>query len=73
MSTNELIPLIDPLSSVEKFQLLQYLVAELGKEAGVFPLDASVTYPVWTPYNIPTETADKLAAMLAEEQASYDT
>lgn len=31
------------------------------------------TYPVWTPYGIPGETVEKLAAMLAEEQASYDS
>jgi hypothetical protein len=73
MSTTELIPLIDPLSSAEKFQLLQYLITELGKEAGVFPLNANITYPVWTPYGIPAETVDKLAAMLAEERAAYDS
>lgn len=72
MSTAELIPLIEPLSSAEKFQLLQYLVTELGKAAGAFPLDANVTYPVWTPYGIPAESANKLAAMLAEERAAYD-
>lgn len=71
MSTTELIPLINPLSTAEKFQLLQYLVVELGKEAGAFPLDTNSTYPVWTPYGIPAESADKLATMLAEERAAY--
>ncbi|HRW07206.1 MAG TPA: hypothetical protein P5121_19015 [Caldilineaceae bacterium] len=73
MSTTELIPLIAPLSSAEKFQLLQYLVTELGKAAGAFPLNANATYPVWTPYGIPAESADKLATMLAEERAAYDS
>ena len=71
MSTAELIPLIETLPSKEKFRLLQFLVADLGKEAGFFSLNTDAIYPVWTPYNVPVETVSKLATMLAEEKAEY--
>lgn len=72
MSVNELLPLVESLPSVEKFQLLQFLVVALGKEAGFVPLNSTTIYPVWTPYNVPEETITKLAGMLAEERISYD-
>jgi hypothetical protein len=72
MSVTELFPLVESLPSAEKFQLLQFLVAELGKEAGLVPLNSHSIYEVWTPYDVPDETVTKLANMLAEERASYD-
>jgi len=71
MSAAELIPTIEALPNLEKFRLLQFLVFELGKEAGFLPLDPSITYPVWTPYAIPAETATKLEKMLAEDKTVY--
>lgn len=65
ISALELLPTIESLPSVEKFRLLQFLVAALGKETGLLPLDASVTYPVWTPYFVPAETVTKMEQMLA--------
>jgi hypothetical protein len=67
MSAAELMPLITALPGAEKFQLLQFLVNELGKEAGFMPLNPNTMYPIWTPYHVPEETVTKLAAMLAEE------
>jgi len=72
MSVVELLPLVESLPSAEKFQLLQFLVAALGKEAGFIPFNSTMIYPVWTPYNVPEETVTKLAGMLAEERTSYD-
>ena len=46
-------------------QLLQFLVIELGKEAGFLPLKPNMNYPIWTTYHVPEETPRKLAAMLA--------
>jgi hypothetical protein len=66
MSAAELAPLIDDLPRMEKFQLLQFLVASITKEENITPLDRTVTYPMWTPYNTPPETVDALAAMLTE-------
>ncbi len=71
MSTAELIPLIETLPGIEKFRLLQFLVADLGKEAGFLSLNAAAVYPIWTPYDVPTETVNKLATMLAEEKVEY--
>ena len=67
MSALDLFPTIEALASVEKFRLLQFLVAALGKETGLLPLDASVTYPVWTPYFVPAETVAKMEKMLAAD------
>ncbi len=72
MSVKELFPLVESLPSAEKFQLLQFLVAELGKDAGFIPLSADEVYEVWTPYDVPDETVSKLATMLAEDRVSYD-
>jgi hypothetical protein len=73
MSAAELIPTIEALPNIEKFRLLQFLVVELGKEAGFLPLDPGVTYPVWTPYAIPAETVTKLEKMLAEDPIQYES
>lgn len=66
MTIMELLPTMEalPLPHTEKLQLLQYLIAIINKEEGIAPLDAEITYPVWTPYNVPAETASKMAQML---------
>ncbi len=73
MSAAELIPTIEALPNLEKFRLLQFLVLELGKEAGFLSLDPGVTYPVWTPYAVPAETVTKLEKMLAEDKTVYES
>lgn len=67
MSAAELVPLIDALPRLEKFQLLQFLVSSITKEENITPLDPSITYPMWTPYDTPTSTTNVLAAMLVED------
>lgn len=71
ISALDLFPTIEALPSVEKFRLLQFLVAALGKETGLLPLDANGTYPVWTPYFVPAETVAKMEQMLLEESGAY--
>lgn len=68
MSITELIPTVKRLPRADKFHLLQFLVAEIGREEGHFPLDSSITYPIWTPYNVPKATVATLASMLEEEE-----
>lgn len=67
MSAAELAPLIDALPRLEKFQLLQFLVSSITKEENITPLDPTVTYPMWTPYNTPDGTVNVLATLLAED------
>ncbi|MEZ4869392.1 MAG: hypothetical protein R3C14_49170 [Caldilineaceae bacterium] len=71
MSVAELTPLVDALPRVEKFQLLQFLIASLAKEEDIPLLDPAVTYPLWTPYNTPVETVTTLAALLAEDNHAH--
>lgn len=68
MSAAELVPLIDALPRLEKFQLLQFLVSSIAKEENITPLDPAITYPLWTPYNTPPETTKALTKMLAEDE-----
>lgn len=67
MSAAELAPLIEALPRNEKFQLLQFLVSVIAKDEEIPLLDPTVTYPMWTPYNTPPETAKALTGLLAEE------
>lgn len=74
MSISELIPTVKGLPRADKFQLLQFLVTEIGREEGHFSRHASVTtnpsttYPVWTPYDVPEATVTALAGMLEQEK-----
>ena len=70
MSIAELAPVIRSMPHIQKLQLLQLLVSEICQEENLVSLDPTVTYPVWTPYNIPDETASKLATLL-ESQEDY--
>ena len=67
MSAAELASLIDALPRTEKFQLLQFLVTSITKDENITPLDPTITYPMWTPYNTPPETVAALAVMLVED------
>lgn len=67
MSAAELAPLIDALPRIEKFQRLQFLVTSIAKEENLPSLDPTVTYPLWTPYNVPVETVAALATLLDED------
>ncbi len=74
MSISDLIPTVKELPRAEKFQLLQFLVTEIGREEGHFLQPASVmtnpstTYPIWTPYDVPEATVTALAGMLEQEE-----
>lgn len=67
MSAAELAHMIEALPRREKLQLLQFLVVSINKEEDIAPLDPTVTYHMWTPYNTPPETVTTLAALLAED------
>jgi len=43
MSISELIPTVKRVPRADKFQLLQFLVTEIGREEGLFPLNSSAT------------------------------
>lgn len=68
MSAADLAPLIEALPRTEKFQLLQFIVAAIAKEENISLLDPTITYPMWTPYNTPPETTNKLLELLAEDE-----
>lgn len=67
MSAAELATVVDALSRQEKLQLLQFLVSSIARDENIAPLDPSVVYPMWTPYNTPTETVDALEEMLTQD------
>ncbi len=64
MSVAELALVIRSLPHLQKLQLLQLLVSEICQEESLVPLEPTLTYPMWTPYNIPDETVMKLATLL---------
>jgi len=72
MSAAELVPLIQALPRNEKFQLLQFLVSAIAKDENIPLLDPTVTYPMWTPYNTPPETATVLTDFSAQQSGSTD-
>lgn len=69
MVATQLLPTIQVLPHSEKLLLLQMLVAEICKDESVSPLQMNASYPIWTPFNVPAETVNKLAALLEEDSA----
>lgn len=67
MSVAELAPLIESLPRNEKFQLLQFIVTSIAKDENISLFDPTITYPMWTPYNTPPETASTLLELLADD------
>ncbi|MEI6430111.1 MAG: hypothetical protein WCO45_17265 [Pseudanabaena sp. ELA607] len=66
MSNIELLTQVGQLSRAEKFQMVQFLMAELAKEEGLKPLDNVATYRLWSPYDY-GDAAQKLMSLLEPE------
>ncbi|MEM9541978.1 MAG: hypothetical protein AAGA60_21085 [Cyanobacteria bacterium P01_E01_bin.42] len=67
MSHPELLEQLRQLSRAEKFQMVQFLIAELAKEEAIDALDNDTTHRVWSPYNY-GDAAQKLMGLLEQEK-----
>lgn len=67
MSNPELLAQLRQLSPAEKFQIMQFLMAELAKEEMLKPLDNGAGYRVWSPYDY-GDAAQKLMSLLEPEE-----
>ncbi|MEA5471646.1 hypothetical protein [Spirulina sp. 06S082] len=68
MSHSELLEELQQLSRAEKFQMMQFLLAELAKEEAIESLDNATSHRVWSPYNY-GDAAHKLMSLLEQEEA----
>lgn len=68
MSNPELLDQLRHLSRAEKFQIVQFLTAELAKEEGLNLLENGAVYRVWSPYDC-GDAARQLMSMLEQEKA----
>jgi hypothetical protein len=66
MSNIQLLTQVGQLSRTEKFQMVQFLMAELAKEEGLKPLDNVAAYRLWSPYDY-GDAAQKLMSLLEPE------
>lgn len=66
MSNIQLLTQVGQLSRTEKFQMVQFLMAELAKEEGLKPLDNVAAYRLWAPYDY-GDAAQKLMSLLEPE------
>ena len=66
MSNPELLAQLRQLSNAEKFEMMQFLMAELAKEEYLKSLDNGAAYHIWSPYNY-GDAAQKLMSLLEEE------
>lgn len=71
MSNLELLSQLRELSPAEKFQIMQFLMAELAKEEMLKPLDNSAAYRVFSPYDC-GDAARKLMSLLEQEETKED-
>lgn len=67
MSNPELLNQLRQLSRAEKFQMMQFLMAELAKEEMLKPLDNGAAYRVWSPYDY-GDAPQKLMSLLEQEE-----
>ena len=67
MSNLELLDQLRQLSPAEKFQMMQFLMAELAKEEMLKLLDNGAAYRVWSPYDY-GDAAQKLMSLLEQEE-----
>lgn len=51
MSFVELQSAIKPLPRLERFQLMQWMMAELAQEEAALMLQPGAAYPIWSPYD----------------------
>ncbi len=67
MSNPEFLAQLRQLSCVQKFQIMQFLMAELAKEEMFKPLDNGAGYRVLSPYDC-GDAARKLMSLLEQEE-----
>ena len=65
MSFDELLPTLRELDRTDKLRAMQFLLLEIAKEEGAL-LNASGSYPIWSPYNA-FEAANSLLEALTTE------
>lgn len=51
MSLSELLPQLHALPRLEKWRLIQLMVADLAGEESLPPIESGRPYPVWSPYH----------------------
>lgn len=66
MSHSELLEQLQQLSRIEKFQIMQCLIAELAKEEAISSFDSDTIYRVWSPYDY-GDAVQKLMSLLEQE------
>ena len=66
MANPELLAQVRQLSPDDKFEMMQFLMAELVKEAGLKLLENSAAYRAWSPYDY-GDAAQKLMSLLEQE------
>ncbi|NEP78724.1 MAG: hypothetical protein F6K17_09235 [Okeania sp. SIO3C4] len=71
MLNYELLIQLEQLSRGDKFQIIQFLMAELAKEEGLELLDNNKAYRTWSPHNY-SDAADKLMSLLEQEEEKED-
>ncbi len=67
MLNSELLVKLEQLSRGDKFQFIQFLMAELAKEEGLELLDNNKAYRTCSPHNY-SDAADKLMSLLEQEE-----
>jgi hypothetical protein len=70
MSFGELQSAIKSLPRLEKFQLMQWMMADLAQEEAALMLQPGAAYPVWSPYEA-FDAADILWRELQKETTAY--
>jgi len=67
MTIKELLPNLQNLSRLEKFQVIHFLIGELEKEEGQMELNVNLTYEIWSPIDS-FSAANTLAQLLDEQE-----
>ena len=71
MSNPELLNQLRQLSCADKFQMMQFIMAELAKEEMLKPLDNGAGYRILSPYDY-GDAARKLMSLLEPEEAKEE-
>lgn len=66
MSLSELLPKLRALPRLEKWRLIQMMVADLAGEEAVSPIESSQAYPVWSSHHA-FDAAEAMLRALREE------
>ena len=63
MSLIELLTTAKTLCRADRIRLVQCLIADLGREEGISPLEGGTAYPIWTPLHAFEAAATMLEAL----------